>query len=88
MEDEKDVKAEMNLQIETPDCCPAIEMYAFGTYSVFHQTDPDQRIWANEENQQIVFNEYFNIWQLIEDGQTTMGTGLTKLYYYLNHQAG
>jgi len=57
------------------ECCTIIEMYAFGQHSVFFQTDPNFAIWANDQNQRIVYNEYFSIWQIIKDGRTTMGTG-------------
>ena len=79
---EKDVKAKPEKTDQ--ECCPIIELYAFGEHSVFYQTDPNHGIWANDANQRIVFNEYFNIWQIIEDGRTTMGTGMYIGKYFFS----
>ena len=65
------------MQEDVQECCAEIEMNAFGTHSIFIQSNPEKKVWVNEQNQKIVFNEYFDIWQ-IEDGRSVMGSGMFK----------
>lgn len=56
-------------------CCPVIDLNAFGEGSTFKQPDSSQKVWVNEMGHRLVFNQYFNFWQIISDAKSTMGTG-------------
>lgn len=62
-----------------PDCCDTIESYAYGRSFTWKKVKTGENVWVNDDNQKIIFNYYFNIWQIVEEGDhTSMGTAFTS----------
>lgn len=76
---EKGLSATNQEKAVTAVCCDTIESYAYGRSSTWKRENEEVNVWVNDDKQRIIFNYYFNIWQIVEEGDhTSMGSAFTS----------